>query len=351
MNLIRSELLELKGYSSDHYDSVADKLDANEVAIDLPLSLKQKLGIELTERLLANRYPDGMYDNLKEQISQYAGVSRDCISVGNGSDELIRSVLIASCLGRGGILVALPTFSMYGILAQALAIPVYSLGRREVDFTIDLAQAQKTIEQENINAVFVVHPNSPTGNLLTAPEIAWLSSLPSDILVVIDEAYYEFAGHSLVDELPRHPNWLILRTFSKAFRLAAFRLGYAIASPELIAVLEKIRLPYNLPTITTIAGELALKYRSDILSIIPQIQQEREKLWQILDRLPPLKVWRSDANFIYFRSPNDRLLQQQLAEQGTLIRLTGGGLRVTIGTPEQNRRTIERISSSLAKLT
>lgn len=345
MNLIRSDLLALSAYTSDHYDAMADKLDANEVALDLPLPLKQKLADRLTHYLSANRYPDGLYLNLREQIGRYVGVSRDYITLGNGSDELIRSVLIASCLGRGDILVADPTFSMYRILAQTLGIPVHSIDRHEEDFTIDLVQAQKTIEQENIKAIFVVHPNSPTGNLLTEGEIKWLKSLPRDILVVIDEAYYEFAGHSLVNELPNHPNWLIFRTFSKAWRLAAFRLGYAIASPPLIDILEKIRLPYNLPTITAIAGELVLEHQADILSIMPEIQAEREKLWRFLQSLPPIKVWKSDANFIYFRTPNDRSLQQNLAKQGTLIRHTGGGLRVTIGTPEQNQRTIDRIKA------
>lgn len=342
MNFIRPWLWQLTPYSSEHYDHIQDKLDANEVALDLPLELKQKLATELTDRLWTNRYPDESYCNLRAQIAHYVGVSKDWISIGNGSDELIRSVLLAL---EGGILVAPPTFSMYSILANTLGIPVYNVPRSELDFTIDLDQAQKTIEAENIKAVFVVHPNSPTGNLLTEPEIEWLRSLSADILVVIDEAYYEFSGCSLVGELSNHPNWLILRTFSKALRLAAFRLGYAIASPELISVLEKIRLPYNLPTMSAVAGELVLKYAKEILAIIPEIRQERQKLWHFFQSLPPIKVWQSEANFIYCRSPHDRLLQQYLAKQGTLIRQTGGGLRITIGTPEQNQRTMDRVTN------
>jgi len=343
VNLIRSDLLALSAYSSDHYEGITDKLDANEVAYDLPLELKQKLAEELTNQLLSNRYPDGIYASLRGAISRYVGVAEDQITIGNGSDELIRSVLIVSSLGRGDILVATPTFSMYKILAQSLGITVHSVDRREEDFTIDLDEAQKTIEREQIKTVFVVHPNSPTGNLLTDQEISWLKSLPDDILVVIDEAYYEFAGHSLVAELPHHANWLILRTFSKAWRLAAFRLGYAVASPDLISALEKVRLPYNLPTMTAIAGELVLQYKSEILSIIPSICQARQTLWEGLTALSQLQVWRSAGNFIYFRSPDDRSLHHYLATQGTLIRRTGGGLRVTIGTPDQNQRTIDRV--------
>ncbi|MFN3361991.1 MAG: aminotransferase class I/II-fold pyridoxal phosphate-dependent enzyme, partial [Pseudanabaenaceae cyanobacterium] len=232
-----------------------------------------------------------------------------------------------------------------GILAQTLGIPVYSVGRGERDFTIDIAAAQETIKRENIRAVFVVHPNSPTGNLLRATEIEWLQSLPVDILVVIDEAYYEFAGHSLVGEMQGYPNWVILRTFSKAWRLAAFRLGYAIACPQVIRVLETIRLPYNLSTFTAMGGELVLQYRQEILSLVEAIKQEREKLYQALKQLPQLQVWPSAANFLYLQTADDRNLQQYLARAGTLIRHTGGGLRITIGTPPQNQRTIDRIYS------
>ncbi|MCS6959132.1 MAG: histidinol-phosphate transaminase [Pseudanabaenaceae cyanobacterium SKYGB_i_bin29] len=345
MDCIRSDLLQLTPYSAEHYDEVEDKLDANEVAVDLPLPLKQKLAQELTDRLSTNRYPDGSYTDLRQAVSEYAGVGREWISLGNGSDELIRSVLIASCLGKGGILIATPTFSMYSILAQTLGIPVHIVGRSEVDFTIDIAAAQHTIKTEKIAAVFVVHPNSPTGNLLSKTEIEWLRSLPREILVVVDEAYYEFAGHSLVGEIGEQGNWVILRTFSKAWRLAAFRLGYAIADPAVIRVLETIRLPYNLPTITAIGGELVLAHRQELLSLVEEIRQEREKLYQALQKLPQLQVWQSEANFLYVRTPDDRKLQQHLAQVGTLIRHTGGGLRITIGTPAQNQRTIERIYS------
>ncbi len=264
---IRSDLAQFTAYkphpSSDTAASVPtqlDRLDTNESPSDLPPELKEKLAWTYQQVIETNRYPDGGHEILKDAIAEYVNESAALssslftaanISVGNGSDELIRSLLIATCLGgEGSILVANPTFSMYGILAQTLGIPVVAVGRNEINFEIDISAAQSAIEQTQnppIRVVFVVHPNSPTANSLTAAELRWLRSLPENILVVIDEAYFEFSQTTLVGELIQRPNWLILRTFSKAFRLAALRVGYCVAHPEAIAILEKVRLPYNLP--------------------------------------------------------------------------------------------------------
>jgi histidinol-phosphate aminotransferase len=242
-------------------------------------------------------------------------------------------------------LVAEPTFSMYDILARTLGIPVVKVAR-DHNFQIDLAAATEAIADNSIKAVFLVHPNSPTGNLLNAAELDWVRSLSPNILVVIDEAYFEFANSSLVHELTVHPNWVILRTFSKAFRLAAYRVGYAIAAPELILALEKVRLPYNLPAIAAVAAELAMIHRQELLANIPEILSERDRLFQAIQSMG-IKLWNGDANFLYLRTGNDKLIMESLKAQGTLIRQTGGGLRLTIGTVEQNQRTLERFKNAL----
>jgi len=351
--LIRSDLAELSPYKAEepiNLDHPIDKLDANEVAIDLPDWFKQKLGAIAQTEILANRYPDGEYLSLKKRLAEYTGVEPEQISLGNGSDELIRSLLIATCLNskseNGRILVAEPTFSMYGILAQGLGIPVVRVPRLVQNFRIDLDAANKAIALGTIKAVCLVHPNSPTGNLLNSEELAWVRSLPENILVVIDEAYFEFSGQTLVPELPQHPNWLILRTFSKAFRLAAYRVGYAIANLELATALEKIRLPYNLPTISYIAAELAITHHQELLANIPEIKLERDRLYGEIQNLG-IEVWQSDANFLYIRTNQDQEILISLKSQGTLIRQTGGGLRLTIGTPDQNQRTLDRLQNLL----
>lgn len=380
---IRKDLAELTAYTphpggasgeSAHSESVLDRLDTNECPYDLPEELKKKLAWTYQQLIETNRYPDGGHAALKEAIAQYVNesiaipplggvalpktaITADNISVGNGSDELIRSLLIATCLGgTGSIFVANPTFSMYGIIAQTLGIPVVSVQRKEENFEIDIEAAKCAIAQNQnppVRAVFVVHPNSPTANALTPDEIEWLESLPSEILVVIDEAYFEFSQNTLADQLHHHPNWIILRTFSKAFRLASMRVGYAIAHPELAAALEKIRLPYNLPSFCQVAAELALAQRQLLLAVIPEIISERAKLIAALTQYQKLQIWPSAANFVYLRvkagegeSPQQehQQIMQHLKERGTLIRHTGGGLRITVGSPEENQRTVDRIA-------
>jgi histidinol-phosphate aminotransferase len=383
---IRKDLAELTAYTphpggasgeSAHSESVLDRLDTNECPYDLPEEFKKKLAWTYQQLIETNRYPDGGHAALKEAIAQYVNesitipplggvalpktaITADNISVGNGSDELIRSLLIATCLGgTGSIFVANPTFSMYGIIAQTLGIPVVSAQRKEDNFEIDIEAAKRALAQNQnppVRAVFVVHPNSPTANALTPNEIEWLESLPSQILVVIDEAYFEFSQNTLADKLHHHPNWIILRTFSKAFRLASMRVGYAIAHPELAAALEKIRLPYNLPSFCQVAAELALAQRQLLLAVIPEIISERAKLIAALTQYQKLQIWPSAANFVYLRvkagegeSPQQehQQIMQHLKERGTLIRHTGGGLRITVGSPEENQRTVDRIAAIL----
>jgi histidinol-phosphate aminotransferase len=366
---IRSDFSQVTAYiphsSSDTALVVSppDRLDTNESPYDLPVELKQKLAWTYQELIETNRYPDGGYENLKGAIAEYVSESGTLfdsshISVGNGSDELLRSVLIASCLnGEGSVLIANPTFSMYGILAKTLGIPVVTVGRNEANFEMDLEAAQSAIEKTHkppIRVIFVVHPNSPTSNPLTAAEIAWLRSLPENILVVIDEAYFEFSQNTLVGELPQRPNWIVTRTFSKAFRLAALRVGYGIAHPELIAVLEKIRFPYNLPTFSQAGAILALQHRQTLLKLIPEILSERAKMIQALSSHPALSISDSATNFLYLQmqSPTASLttITQQLKWQGTLIRCLSHGLRITVGTPEENTRTVDRLNQILSEL-
>lgn len=373
---IRSDLAQFTAYkphpSSDTAAAVPaqlDRLDTNESPYDLPPELKQKLAWTFGEVIESNRYPDGGHEALKNAIAEYVNESAHLssspfttanISVGNGSDELIRSLLIATCLGgEGSILVANPTFSMYGILAQTLGIPVVAVSRNTTNFEIDLTAAQVAISQTQnppIRAVFVVHPNSPTANPLTANELAWLKSLSEQILVVIDEAYFEFSQNTLVSELLQRPNWVVLRTFSKAFRLAAMRVGYCVAHPEAIAILEKVRLPYNLPSFSIASALVALQNRATLLESIPQTLDERAKLITAFSNHPELIVAESAANFIFLRlkSNNDtssaatlQNLHQQLRNYGTLVRQISGGLRITVGTPEENQRTINHIQAVL----
>jgi len=359
-----------------------DQLDTNEFPDDLPTDLKEKLFWTYQQVILANRYPDGGHLALKQAIATYVqlpwlgqsstsadlisstephiqGITPEQIAMGNGSDELIRSILIATCVGRAGrILVAQPTFSMYRILAETLGVAVSTIGRSPETFEVDLSQAQQVMDQPQqppVRVVFMVHPNSPTGNALTAAELDWLRQISTSVLVVVDEAYFEFSGQTLLGELAQRPNWLILRTFSKAFRLAAHRIGYGIGHPEVIQTLEKVRLPYNLPSVSQAAAQLAIAYRDQLLAAVPDLLQARDQMYAWLKSQTTLQVWPSAANFLFVRlqpaaTPLSlEQIHQHLWDLGTHVRLTGGGLRITIGTPAENQRTCKHLQTILSR--
>ncbi|MFN4280706.1 histidinol-phosphate transaminase [Thermosynechococcus sp.] len=362
---LRPALSSLCPYSTPTSDSLPpelDYLDTNEFPWDLPPPLKEDLAQRYIRDLAGHRYPDAHHWQLRQAIARYVGehspdeISPHQIAVGSGSDELIRSLLLATALGGdGSILVAEPTFSMYGILAQTLGIPVQRAPRDPDTFAVQIAEANTLLAQADppVRVLFMLHPNSPTGNPLTAAEVDWLRQLPEDILVVIDEAYFEFSGKTLVGDLAAHPNWLILRTFSKAFRLAAHRVGYAIGHPEVIAALEKVRLPYNLPTFSQLAARVVLEHRQELLAQIPLVLAERERLYERLQGCPQLRVWPSVANFLFFRLQQPQYTQplwHALKQQGTLVRAIAGGIRVTIGTPEENWRFWQRLEQALGKI-
>ncbi len=382
MAFLRDDLAQFTAYQAPHPTEeeasalpVLDPLDTNESPIDLPKEMKVKLAEDYVGAIAANRYPDGSQHALKQAVIKYAtdsgnlknqAIGVENVTLGNGSDELIRSVIMATCLGgHGSILVAAPTFSMYAILAKTLGVEVHSVGRKD-NFEVDIVAADEAIALATQNGppvrtVFMVHPNSPTGNALTAAELTWLKQLPQDILIVVDEAYFEFSGHTTLSEALINPNWLVTRTFSKAFRLAAHRVGYGIAHPSVIAALEKLRLPYNLPSFSQAAATTALMHSQQLLSQIPTIVAERQQLIQALQDHPYLNVWPSDSNFVYVRlsdrglanlevpTQKEGLLKmfQSLKAKGTLIRHTGGGLRISIGTAAENQRTLTNLQQTL----
>ncbi len=380
LSYLRPDLLTLAAYTPHpagavDKGTVLDHLDTNESPYSLPKPLRLKLADTYENHLETNRYPDGGHLALKEAIAEYVNgscgpisngtspkITPQQISVGNGSDELIRSLLIATCLGTGSsVLTAAPTFSMYGILAKTLGIPVVTIGRNtDKNFEIDLDAGRQAIANPNgtpVRVVWMVHPNSPTANALTPTELSWLRGIPSNVLVVIDEAYFEFSQQTVAGELAARPNWVILRTFSKAFRLAAHRMGYAVGHPDLIQTLEKVRLPYNLPSFSQAAALTALAHRNELLTMIPKMVSDRDRLTRNLRSLGTFQVWNSAANFIYLRlrpdfagdNPEPKLgeITAAMKEKGTLIRHTGGGLRITVGTPEENDRTLSRLKAVL----
>ncbi|WP_036195952.1 histidinol-phosphate transaminase [Nocardioides aequoreus] len=293
-----------------------------------------------------NRYPDREFTELRGALADYlhheAGVRVDPAQVwaANGSNEVMLQLLQAfGGPGRTAVSFA-PTYSMYPEYARD-SLTTYVVGRREADFSFDLAEAERVVAEHRPSVVLLPSPNNPTGTALPHEVIGTLCELVGDGgVVVIDEAYAEFrrAGTpSALELLPAHRNLVVTRTMSKAFALAGARLGYLAAAPEICDALRVVRLPYHLSAVTQATALAALRHRDELLGKVAELRGERDALVAWL-RERGLSVAPSDANFVLFGEFADReRVWQHLLDQGVLIRVTGpeGWLRVSVGTPEE----------------
>ncbi|MCZ6677928.1 MAG: histidinol-phosphate transaminase [Candidatus Poribacteria bacterium] len=347
MNLrqfLRADLADLKAYHVDQPPHRA-KLDANESPFDLPPEIRQELSEEIA-RLPFQRYPDGTSDLLRTQLSERLGVDKAELVVGNGSDELIGNFMLA--FGRSDACASfpIPTFSMYGILAQIARLKAVGLPLN-AQFDLDADEWMSHLDTNRTNLVFISYPNNPTGNNFSAEVIHRMLSRP-DTLVLLDEAYYEFSGQTFIEGRDRYPNLIITRTFSKAYGLAGLRIGYLIARPEITHEINKVRLPYNLNRFSQVAATCLLKHHDRFRQYIRLILSERERVFNALDAMGGVHPFPTDANFILFRTDGSApKVFQRLLENGVLVRnLDRPGplqncLRVTIGTPEENDMFLE----------
>jgi histidinol-phosphate aminotransferase len=292
-----------------------------------------------------NRYPDPEAKALKKIISKYFGVRSENILQGNGSDELIYYLITTF---GGPVLYPVPTFSMYGIIAQAVGEKTIEIPLDE-EFDLDLEKIIKAIKRYGPKLIFLSSPNNPTGNCYSSEKMLRIIDLTSSLiarysslsLVVVDEAYQPFSSETgFLPFLKDYKNLVIMRTLSK-IGLAGLRAGFLIADEEIIKEVNKVRLPFNVNSLSqTIAGE-ALKDRKTLQSRIKSIISEREKLFNKLSEIEGIKPYPSEANFILFRIKNPDRIYQALLKKGVLIRnmkgAVDGCLRVTVGTPEENR--------------
>ena len=316
------------------------KADANESPFDLPPEIRQELTDALTQ-LKFNRYPDPSSDVLRTQLCEQLGVDKTEIVVGNGSDELIGNFMLAFGRPEACVSFPTPTFSMFGILAQVARLKAVGLPLND-RFDLDLGAWNAHLGAYPINLVFLSYPNNPTGTNFSAEVIREMLSRP-DTLVLLDEAYYEFSGHSLMEEREQYPNLVITRTFSKAYGLAGLRVGYVVAHPKVVDELNKVRLPYNLNRFSQIAATLLLKRPDRLAQHLQLIRSERERVFNALKAMDDIHPFPTDANFVLFRTNQScHEVFQRLLDHGVLVRnLDRPGplqncLRITIGTPEDN---------------
>ena len=355
MELLRKEAAALPPYQP--FPSGAKvKLDMNENPFPLPEPVR-RAAVDIAGRLNFARYGDSGASALRSALAAYAGVRPEMVFCGNGSDEIIHLFLTAFGGNGRRVIVPRPTFVTFrreAILSGAELVEVPLAPAESADpFALDIEQVVR-LAKEKPGVVFIVNPNNPTGNLI--PREALLRILAeTESLLVVDEAYYEYAGTTLAGEVARNPRLAVMRTLSKAFGLAGLRLGYVIAQPEVVAALDRVRLPFNVNMFTQGLAQAAVENAALFQPQVAALLAERDKLWQGLAALPDVHPFPSHTNFILFTVPQPpSTVWRKLFAAGVLILdvsrdpLLKSCLRVSTGTAEENAVFLKALAAALA---
>lgn len=335
---VRPNIRAMQPYSSarDEFHGTASVfLDANENPYNAPY----------------NRYPDPMQWRLKEKVAEIKGVPKECILLGNGSDEPIDLILRAFCEpGKECMLTVDPTYGMYQVAAEINNVTCRKV-KLTSDFQIDMPVFLSQID-DTVKAIYLCSPNNPTGNSLNRKDINQILDTFKGI-VVVDEAYIDFSSlPSYTKDLSKYPNLVVFQTLSKAWGAAGIRLGMAFASPEIIAVLNKIKYPYNVNQLTQEKALEILNNQETMKSQLTLILSERTRLQQELTAILCVrKIYPTDANFILVDVGDADAVYQKLVDQGIIVRnrnkvvLCAGCLRITVGTEEENTALLNALKT------
>lgn len=340
--LVRDNVKKVKPYSSarDEFSGEAKVfLDANENSLGSPL------------RKWYNRYPDPHQQKLKAEISKIKNVDAANIFLGNGSDECIDLLFRCFCEpGKDNTIICPPTYGMYEVSATINDI---ELRRAELlpDFQLNPGMIESLIDNKT-KIIWICSPNNPTGNSINYQDIELVLNNFNG-LVVVDEAYINFSRQrSLLKELKEYPNLVVLQTFSKAWGLAALRLGMAFASEAIIELLNKIKPPYNINQATQDFALEALQELGQVNDMIKEIVAMREELAKVFERMPLVeKVYPSDANFLLVKTRDAVDIYEYLLKEGIVVRdrskvqLCDQCLRITIGTEQENTLLVDSLIS------
>ncbi|TAM46519.1 MAG: histidinol-phosphate transaminase [Gammaproteobacteria bacterium] len=350
--LIRTEIRALKAYHVPEATGMV-KLDAMENPYGWPEELKREW-CEALKSVALNRYPDPAANALRARLKQVYSVPAGMeLMLGNGSDELIQIILMSLARPGAVVLAPVPTFVMYEMTATMAGMKFVGVPLTP-DFALDTEAMLEDIAHHKPAVVFLAWPNNPTGNLFDAAAVEEIVRRTQG-LVVVDEAYHAFCQQSFMDRLGLYDNLLVMRTLSKQ-GLAGLRLGVLAGEPRWIEEFNKVRLPYNINSLSQASAEFALKHQTVLDEQAARIRADRETLYTELADLPGLTVWPSSANFILFRVEGRPVgeLFAALKGQGILIKNLDGShpalagcLRVTVGAPEENTRFLAALKKAV----
>jgi histidinol-phosphate aminotransferase len=346
-DLIRPEILALKAYHVPDSAGMV-KLDAMENPYPLPAPMRSELAQALA-RVDLNRYPDPTGTKLRALLASKMSVPAGMeILLGNGSDDLIQIITFACARPGAALMFPAPTFVMYSMNAALSGMRPLRQELRE-DFTLDREAFVARVKAERPALVFIAYPNNPTGVLYPEEDVAAvLRAAPG--LVVLDEAYHAFARRSFMPRLAEFPNLVVMRTVSK-LGLAGIRLGYLAGRPEWIDEFNKVRQAYNVNALTQAAALFVLERLEVLEAQAALIRKEREVLGKSLVQLEGVTLFPSEANFFLVRVPDADRTYEGLKRQGVLVRNLHPGLkgclRITVGTPDENRILLTALREAL----
>jgi len=355
------ELREVEAYRVPRRIEHRVKLDSNESPFGLPAEVADALAKELSAVDL-NRYPYGDCRELRQVVAAELGVPEDSLVFGNGSGELVMFLLSVFAKPRPGreraaAMYPMPSFVFYRSACLASGVDPIEVPLAE-DFTLDEEALGRALADSRPNVVFFARPNNPTGTLWSRRAVLRVAREHPDVLVVVDEAYIDYGGDTVLGELRGLPNLVILRTLSK-LGLAALRVGYLCADRAIVHQLEKVRPPYNIGALNQRAAAWLLEHHRQLLDErCRQIAAERDRLTAALASLPGLRVYDSQANLVLVRvgEPGDGVAEkcwEDLAARGVLVRMfhgfdsLRGCLRITIGDARENQILLDALGEVL----
>ncbi len=316
------------------------KINANECNMNLPPMVEDRVMGRLS-RVAFNRYPNEQLDDLREQIADNFSLQKENVLIGSGSSEIIEKLFY--CFGgtrSRKIVYPQPSFSMYTIYAkaaEAVGVPV----DLEEDYRLDVGKFVRAVVENKASLAVICNPNNPTGNVMSLSDIEYIAQ-NIDCAFLVDEAYVEFHGESAASVLKKYPHMIIARTFSKAYGLAAARVGYMLADAKVVEMIDKSYMPYHMNVLSLVTADTVYQMRHEYVPRIQMMVAERKRMETELKKLSGFTVYPSATNFILVKYASAGELNEAMEAAGIGLRSFGSAprlencLRISMGTREEN---------------
>lgn len=344
----------INGYKEKESNNIGIRVNANESYRNISKNELKDILNEINN-FEFNRYPDTESYDLRKAYGKVIGVKEENIIAGNGSDEMISLIITSKISRHKTVLTINPDFSMYNFYT-ALNDGIIRKYNTEEDGRFSINKFISFGKKVSPKVIIFSNPNNPTGHVIDSRDIEYVLEAFKESIVVVDEAYYEFYGQSMISYIEKYRNLIVTRTLSKAWGLASLRIGFLISNKELIKELNKYKAPYNLNSFSQIIGCSILNHPEKILKSVEEIVYERERLYKNLKQIEnesenKIKFYESKANFIFGRFDLIDKLEMFLCQEGILIRyFDNDSFRITVGSPLENDLIVNTIKKALFSL-